>query len=402
MAKRFGLTLLFFKKLQLICYNKTKKVEDEYMIKNILFVYNQVSQRERKGFFRECIPTEDVDAIRQALIKTNNNILSLDLLTPEQLADFISKHQFIDLAFVLAEGYKDIPHTFYSGHGAAMVRKQLNKHRIPCALSDIESMEICRNKDLTYFKLKEKNILVPDHFIFDTHFRFNKIKLLSQIKKIGLPLMIKPVGGGDSLGITPKSVVHSLQELKNRFTALKKELGPEKLIIEKYLPGREYTVGVLGSSAKKYILPIIAFPLDHGIRYTSTKNREYKMRNKFEIIYRNDERFKKLAQIAINTFDAVGASDAIRIDLIEDESGKTYVIDVNGTPALSLTGSLTFMASKVGLIHSQLIKLIFYESVVRHDLAPTYLLEEMISKIQTRLATYYADEEDEDIEMALI
>ena len=402
MAKRFGLTLLFFKKIQLICYNKTKKVEYEYMIKNILFAYNQVSQRERKGFFRECIPTEDVDAIRQALIKTNNNILSLDLLTPEQLADFISKHQFIDLAFVLAEGYKDIPHTFYSGHGAAMVRKQLNKHRIPCALSDIESMEICRNKDLTYFKLKEKNILVPDHFIFDTHFRFNKIKLLSQIKKIGLPLMIKPVGGGDSLGITPKSVVHSLQELKNRFTALKKELGPEKLIIEKYLPGREYTVGVLGSSAKKYILPIIAFPLDHGIRYTSTKNREYKMRNKFEIIYRNDERFKKLAQIAINTFDAVGASDAIRIDLIEDESGKTYVIDVNGTPALSLTGSLTFMASKVGLIHSQLIKLIFYESVVRHDLAPTYLLEEMISKIQTRLATYYADEEDEDIEMALI
>ena len=108
MAKRFGLTLLFFKKLQLICYNKTKKVEYEYMIKNILFVYNQVSQREHKGFFRECIPTEDVDAIRQALIKTNYNILSLDLLTPEQLADFISKHQFIDLAFVLAEGYKDI------------------------------------------------------------------------------------------------------------------------------------------------------------------------------------------------------------------------------------------------------------------------------------------------------
>jgi len=84
----------------------------------------------------------------------------------------------------------------------------------------------------------------------------------------------------------------------------------------------------------------------------------------------------------------VGASDAIRIDLIEDKSGKTYVIDVNGTPALSLTGSITFMASKVGLTHSQLIKLIFYESVIRYDLAPTYLLEEIISKIQARLATY--------------
>jgi len=372
------------------------------MIKNILFVYNQVSQRERKGLFRECIPIEEVDAIRRALIETNNNILSLALLSPEQLDEFINKHQPINLAFVLAEGYKDIPHTLYSGHGAALVRKQLNKYHIPCSLSSIESMEISRNKDLTYIKLKRENILVPNHFIFDTHLRFNKIKLLSQIEKIGFPLMIKPAGGGDSLGITPKSVVHNLQELKNRFLCLKKELGPEKLIIEKYLPGREYTVGVLGSKAKKYILPIIAFPKDHGIRYTSTKKKEYKMREKFEIIYRDDGRFKKLAQIAINTFDAVGSSDAIRIDFIEDESGNSYVIDVNGTPALSLTGSLTFMASKIGLTHSQLIKLIFYESVVRYNLAPTYLLEEIISKIQAKLATYYADKDDKDMEAALI
>ncbi|MBA7577381.1 ATP-grasp domain-containing protein [Candidatus Atribacteria bacterium 1244-E10-H5-B2] len=372
------------------------------MIKNILFVYNQVSQRERKGLFRECIPIEDVDAIRKALVITNNNILSLDLLTPEQLDEFISKHQPIDLAFVLAEGYKDIPHTFYSGHGAAMVRQQFNKYHIPCALSSIESMEICRNKDLTYIELKEKNIPIPGYFVFDTHLRFNKIKLLSQIEKIGFPLMIKPVGGGDSIGITPKSLVHNLQELKNRFIGLKKELGPEKLIIEKYLPGREYTVGVLGSIAKKYILPIIAFPKDHGIRYTSTKKKEYKMREKFEIIYRDDERFKRLAQIAINTFDAVRASDAIRIDFMEDELGNIYVIDVNGTPALSPSGSLAFMSSKVGLTHSQLIKLIFYESIVRYNLAPTYLLEDIISKIQAKLATYYADKDDKDAETALI
>lgn len=369
------------------------------MIKNVLFAYNQVSQRERKGLLRECIPIEDVEAIRQALIKTNNHILSLDLLAPEQLDEFIGKHQPIDLAFILAEGYKNIPHTLYSGHGSAMVRQQFNKYHIPCALSSIESMEICRNKDLTYIELKEKNIPIPGYFVFDTHLRFNKIKLLSRIEKIGFPLMIKPVGGGDSIGITPKSVVHNLQELKNRFIGLKKELGPEKLIIEKYLPGREYTVGVLGSKAKKYILPIIGFPKNYGIRYTSTKNKEYKMREKFEIIYRDDERFKKLAQIAINTFDAVGASDVIRIDFKEDESGNPYVIDVNGTPALSLTGSLTFMASKIGLTHSQLIKLIFYESIVRYDLAPTYLLEDIISKIQAKLATY---KDDKDTEMALI
>lgn len=98
----------------------------------------------------------------------------------------------------------------------------------------------------------------------------------------------------------------------------------------------------------------------------------------------------------------MGASDAIRIDFMEDELGNLYIIDVNGTPALSLTSSLTFMSSKVGLTHSQLIRLIFYESVVRYNLAPTYLLEEIISKIQAKLATYYAEKDDKDVKMASI
>lgn len=110
------------------------------MIKNILFVYNQVSQREHKGLFRECILIKDVDTIRQALIETNNHILSLDLYVPKQLDEFVNKHQPIDLAFVLAEGCKGIPYTLYSGHGASMVRRQLNKYHIPPAPSPVSKV----------------------------------------------------------------------------------------------------------------------------------------------------------------------------------------------------------------------------------------------------------------------
>ncbi|GAB4112847.1 MAG: D-alanine--D-alanine ligase [Candidatus Caldatribacteriota bacterium] len=359
------------------------------MIKNILFLYNQVSKKERRGIFRECTLTEEVEAIAMALRETGNQIFSLDLFTPEQLDEFILNAPPINLAFILAEGYKGLPYTLYNGQGTAMVRKQLNKYGIPCSLSSIESMEICRNKDLTYAKLKENNILVPEHFIFDTHWRFNRNKILNLAEKIGFPLIVKPAGGGDSIGITPKSVVHNLQELKNRFIALKKELGPERLIIEKYLPGREYTIGVLGGRNKKYLLPIIGFPKNHGIRYTSVKKKENKMRDKFEIIYLGDKRFENLAQIAINTFEAVGANDVIRIDLKEDESGYIYVIDVNGTPALNRQGSLTFMASHLGITHNKLIKLVFFESVIRNNLIPNNLLEEMLAEVHIKLATYY-------------
>ncbi len=361
------------------------------MPKNILFVYNQVSKKYKYGLFRECTLDTDVHAIREALIRTKCNILSLDLYNPEQLDDFIIGNQPIDFAFVLAEGYKDDPHTLYNGYGAASVREQLKKHQIPSSHASIESMEICRNKDFTYQKLQENSVPVPNYFVLDTRDRFRKKRSLQEINRIGYPLMVKPAGGGDSIGITPKSVVHNLTELKHKIEYLKRTLGPEKLIVEQYLPGQEFTVGVLGGETK-YILPIIAFPENWGIRYTRTKNKEYQMQKQFKIIDQKHPLFSILVDISVKSFIAVKASDVIRLDIKEDSEGNLYVIDINGTPALSVHGSVTFMASKVGLSHSQLIKIIFYESMVRNNLAPSQYLEELITPLKERLYPYQGDQ----------
>jgi len=125
------------------------------------------------------------------------------------MESFISKNQPIHFAFVLAEGYKDYPNTLYDGHGAARVRKQLNKHNIPSSHAIVESMEICQNKDFTYQRLQGEGIPYPIFFVFDAHYRFRKKRILKEINLIGYPLMIKLAGGGDSIGITPKSVVHN-------------------------------------------------------------------------------------------------------------------------------------------------------------------------------------------------
>ena len=361
---------------------------------NILFVYNQVSKKYKYGLFRECTLDTDVEAIREALIKTKCNILSLDLYNYEQLDDFIVKNNPIDFAFVLAEGYKDHPDSLYNGYGAAGVRKQLKKHGIPSSHSSIESMEICRNKDFTYNQLQKHHVPIPKYFVFDSHYRFRKNDFLKEINRIGYPLMIKPAGGGDSIGITPKSVVHNLTELKNKIENLKKILGPEKLILEQYLPGQEYTVGILGSDTK-YILPIVAFPENWGIRYTRTKNKEHRMQNKFKIIDHKDSLFSSIVDISVNSFVAVKASDIIRLDIKKDSGGNLYVIDINGTPALSVNGSLTFMASKVGISHSQLIKIIFYESMVKNNLATSKYLEEIIEPLKNRLYPYKGDRQIE-------
>lgn len=357
------------------------------MPKKILFVYNQVSEGERTGAFSECALKRDVEAIKEGLERSNNHVLPLDIYTPEQIEDFVTNNQPIDLAFVIAEGFKTLPHTLYNGHGAALVRKLLRKHNIPCTHSSFESMEICRNKDITYARLRENGILVPEYIVFETIFLKNIEKLLAEVEEIGFPVIIKPSGGGNSIGISPKSVVYNFKQLKEQIIAIQKELGHGTLIIEKYLPGQEYTIGILGNK-EKYILPIIGFPKNLGVRDTNIKKMEYKLREQFEIINETDLRFNILLEIGVKTFDAVYANDLIRIDLKEDQLGNIYVIDVNGTPSLSPKGSLNFMASCAGLTHNQLVQLTLYESMLRYGLAPDVFFEEMIASLKIKLTRF--------------
>ncbi|MFW5872833.1 MAG: hypothetical protein ACOCVN_02490 [bacterium] len=72
-------------------------------------------------------------------------------------------------------------------------------------------------------------------------------------------------------------------------------------------------------------------------------------------------------------------------DIKKDQEANLFVIDINGTLALSVNGLLTFMVSKTGLSHSQLIKIIFYESMVRNNLTPSQYLEELVAPLKNRL-----------------
>lgn len=361
------------------------------MPKRILFVYNQVTEAERKGLFGECALEKDVEQIRQGLISSNNEILTLDLFSPKQLEEFVKKNKPIDMAFVIAEGFKDLPQTLYNGHGAALVRKHLSKHNIPCSHSCVDSMEICRNKDWTYAKLIENNVPIPQYLVFDSHFLINIDGLYEETLKIGYPLIIKPAGGGNSIGISPKSVVNNFTELKKQIVCLNEILGPGTLVIEKYLTGQEFTLGILGNEIK-YVLPIIGFPRDFGVRDAALKKFENKLRHKFEIINDYDQRFERLLEIGVNTFDAVLAKDIIRVDLKEDANGNPYVIDVNGTPSLASTGSLNFMAKQANISHSDLINLTLYESLTRYGLKPNIFLEEQIFDLQKKLPQFKTTE----------
>jgi hypothetical protein len=135
----------------------------------------------------------------------------------------------------------------------------------------------------------------------------------------------------------------------------------------------------------KYILPIVAFPENWGIRYTRIKNKEWSKQNQFKIICKKHSLFSSLVDISVKSYFAVKASDIIRLDIKKDQEGNFYVIDINASPSLSVHSSVTFMASKVGLSQSQLIKFIFYEGMVKNKLINSQHQEELIAPLRARL-----------------
>lgn len=362
------------------------------MKNRILFVFNCVPNEERIGIYGECATEATIGQLEKALIAGGNDVHLLNAHSKEQVINEIMKLDKFDLAFVIAEGFLDEPETLYDGSGSQRIREVIQALGIPTSHTDIKGMEMCRNKDYTYAILKKRGIAVPQFITINKEVNLDFEELI-QSSKLEFPLFVKPAGGGNSVGITMDSIVNNIEELKHQTEVLFKELGDVTLIAETYLSGQEFTIGILGGDVK-IVLPIIAFPLHYKVRSHSSKGQEYIDRDQFQILTSEDARYWQLYDIASAAFEAVGGRDIIRIEIREDENKNPYVIDVNGTPSLSKSASLTYMCKHLGISFNELINLIILNSLMEHGIKPSCLIEEFVCESKNKLKAYgrYVDE----------
>jgi D-alanine-D-alanine ligase len=326
-------------------------------LKRIAFVYNWVPDRLHRGLLVECASGETITAIEQALLQGGNEIISINLTSQAHLHAVIEDKR-PDFAFCIAEGFLDQPGTLYNGSGAALVRRRLAQLGVPASHSSPEAMERCRNKEQTYRILQAQGVACPWHLFLEG-------ESLPDIPQSRFPLFVKPAGGGNSIGIDRGSVVGNSRQLVRRIRAVTRSLGPVSFVAEQYLPGPEYTVGVVGNAAP-VVLPAIAFGRE--IRTAKVKRREV---GKPRIIQPREELFLQLRELALKSFFALGCADAIRVDIKADSAGNLYVIDVNGTPSLAPAASLAQMAAAAGLEHGEFLNLLLYYGLERTGIAHT-------------------------------
>ncbi|WP_209124291.1 hypothetical protein [Alkalihalobacillus sp. BA299] len=348
----------------------------------ILFVYNWVPDEERTEAFRECASTKTIHQLTEIFQSYQMEVIPLNLFNKEQLTEAIGNSR-PDVAFVIAEGFLGEPESLYDGSGALSIREVLETHEVPYSHSNVETMEACRNKDITYEKLGQKDISIPRFFVFNE--RQADVENIERVEYVvGFPVFLKPCGGGCSIGIDEKSIVRNRSELVYKLEQLRNLIGDQPILAETYLPGREYTVGVIGNGVP-HVLPIIAFPEAFNVRSQEVKKVEHQSRSEFEIISTTSSVGAKIKDTAMQVFQALGGRDLIRLDLREGEDGKVYVIDVNGTPSLSITGSLSFMAENSHVVYHEFIAYFLYVTLVRYSLPINDQLNETAMKVNSYL-----------------
>jgi len=250
--------------------------------------------------------------------------------------------------------------------GRAFTPSLLDSLKIPYTGSNAEVCISAFNKNKTKQILQEAGIPTTKYCLITD---LNKIKVPDFLS---FPLFIKPVNGGCSQGIYEQNLVFS-KESCMKIVSATIEQNRQPVLVEEFLPGREFTVGILGNDPAQ-ALPILEYINDmpKSNKYTFRSFNTKMIAGKSEIkscpaILTEIEEIK-IRNLAIETYKTIGCRDYARIDIRCDKDGVPHVLEVNALPSLISNGSsLATMAEAAGVSFDNLISTILNFAFLRYD-----------------------------------
>jgi D-alanine-D-alanine ligase len=244
-----------------------------------------------------------------------------------------------DAAFVALHG---------PGGEDGTVQELLEILDIPYTGPGVAACARCMDKALAKHELRGAEIPTPDWFAFNaTAFReLGAADTLEQIEaRLGFPLVVKPARGGSALGV---KLVSGRDEVPQALVAAFSY--DDRVLLERYVRGRELAVGVLGGEA----LPIVEAIPREGDLYDFEARYEIG-RTEFVCPAALDrEAGAAVTEEALGAFEALGCSGFSRVDLMLGDAGPE-VLEVNAIPGLTDTSLLPQAAEAAGLQFEQLV-----------------------------------------------
>ena len=257
-----------------------------------------------------------------------------------------------DLVFNIAEG-------LYGYGREAVIPALLEAYGIPCIFSDPLVMALTLHKGLAKNVIRDRGILTPDFAVAETRAELGRIDL-------PFPLFVKPVSEGTGKGVTTASKVKNQEELMAVGLELIAKFR-QPVLVETFLPGREFTVGILGSGGQAKVMGAMEI-----ILLANSDPEVYSYRNKEiceEVVeYRlaDDACAREAMQTALDSYLALNCRDGGRVDLRCDGTGRPQFIEVNPLAGLHPEHSdLCILATKIGMPYLELIRTIVDSAIAR-------------------------------------
>lgn len=305
------------------------------------FTYN-VKRTHEGDDEAEWDPPETIISIANALARHGHIVVHLEA-TPD-LPRVLAEAD-VDLIFNIAEGVE-------GRNREAQVPALCELLGVPYTGSDSATLAIALDKALCKKVLMQHDILTPKFQVMDS-----ERERLS--KELQFPLIVKPNAEGSSKGIGATNVVDTEEELR---AAVKKivETYRQPAIVEEYIKGREFTVGLLGDKRPRVLPPMEILFKDKGVErpvYDYGVKQEWEQHVYYECPAKLTEAEQKaIEKIARATFWALDCRDVARVDLRMDAEGRLYVLEVNPLPGLTPGYSdLVLISRAIGMEYDQLI-----------------------------------------------
>ena len=256
-------------------------------------------------------------AVLEGLLRSGVDAVGVDITGPESLGELIEGN--FDRAFIVLHG---------RGGEDGQMQGALQTLGLPYTGSGVMGSAIAMDKYRTKLLWLGAGLPTPGFCLLRTE------NDLESAKELGFPLMVKPAHEGSSIGM---SKVNSAAELKSAWTEASRYDG--EVLAEQWVTGSEYTATIIADQA----MPLIRLETprdfyDYNAKYEADDT-GYHIPSGLDA-----EREHEAQQLALEAFRTVGAKGWGRVDLMMDESGRFWLIEVNTVPGMT-SHSLVPMAS---------------------------------------------------------
>jgi D-alanine-D-alanine ligase len=257
-----------------------------------------------------------------------------------------------DIVFNIAEG-------MYGIGREAQVPALLDAYQIPYVFSDPLVLSLTLHKGLTKRVIRDCKIPTAAFAIVEKPADLNSVNLT-------YPLFAKPVAEGTGKGIDSRSKVNSKAELDSLCVELLERF-KQPVLVEEYLPGREFTVGVVGTGENARVIGAMEIVITSRAKEdTYSFHTKENWHGVVEYPMATGDVEKICSETALAAWRALGCRDGGRVDLKMDGNNIPNFIEVNPLAGINPEHSdLPMLAGKKGVSFNQLIDMIMKSALTR-------------------------------------